>query len=787
MTRTEDRLIRRGWFVPLAAVVALGLVAVLVIGLVRVRVARSRLPERGLLIERVEGCPAEIVIRLDTHGIPHIRTDDEEALWFAQGWVHARDRFFQMELARRLAGGRLAEVFGSPALASDRRMRTWRLAASARRQAALLGGEPRAVLEAYAAGVNAALERWGRWIAPEIWMLGVEPEPWRPESSLEVALLLQLETSWAMGEEFRRAEELTRLGRDRAADLWGWSPEEARAWLPPTEIRVSPRDPEEAIRPPLSGVGSNSWALARSKTATGRALLAADPHFGVQLPLPFALIHLSGPGIHAAGASVPGMPGVLIGHNEHVAWSFTMAMLDDQDLFSLTLDEDGTSELVDGNWVPLRTVTEEIRVRWRDDPVVLKIRMSEHGPLIRDTTSQHLALAWTGFSGEGIVRAVLDLDRSVSASDAASAWEGVVGPSMSLVAADTGGHIVHQVVGQVPDRGRGFGRLPSPGADSRWGWRGFLPMVLNPGSADPADGVLVAANQDLYAEGDASMDRRLPGDFASPWRARRIRRALLARDDWDVASTLNLQRDVVSDRAIAMLRLLREELSDHGGPTAEALLGWDGRMSPDEVAPHLFSRLLLDLGIAAGADELSSAGNAAGGLSAEQLLRLVAGGLDESWWDDVTTEPEESRQEIVRRGLDGLDRRPVSEPWGQVHTTTFRHPLADIPVAGRLVARSWSRGPLPTPGDNVTVYATYWSRRHPFEVAAMPALRMVADVGNWDRTLVCLPLGQSGRPWSSHYADQLSTWQRGGAVALAFSDAAVDADAEARLVLRPTK
>lgn len=774
-------MIRRGWFLTLSAGVGLALAAVLVLGSVRFGVARSRLPERGSKIEELPNCPAEVDIRLDGHGIAHIRTDDDEAVWFAQGYVHARDRFFQMELARRLASGRLAEIFGSQALASDRKMRTWRLAASARRQAALLGGESRAVLDAYSAGVNAALERFGRRISPEIWLMGFDPESWRPENSLEVALLLQLDLSWSMGEEFQRADQLTRLGQARALELWGWSPEEARAWIPPGDLAVAPRDKDEAIRSPLSGVGSNSWAVAPEKTSTGRALVATDPHLGVHLPGPFALIHLRGPGIHVVGASVPGTPGVLIGHNEHVAWSFTMAMLDDQDLYVLTLDEEGENELIDGTWLRVRTVTEEIRVRWQDDPVVLKIRLSERGPLVRDNGAQALALSWTGGAGDGIVRALLELNRAVSAEDAALAWDGVVGPSMNLVAADTGGHILHQVVGLVPDRGRGGGRLPAPGADSRWGWRGFLPMSRNPRSLDPPEGILATANHDFFAEGDQPMSSRLPGDFAPPWRVRRIRRLLEARDDWSVSSTLLLQRDVVSDRAITILKLIRPDLEEHGGPTAQTLLEWDGRMGEAALAPHLFSRLLLALGSAVGADEFGQPA----GLGAESLVRLLAGGMSDVWWDDASTSGSEGRAEVMERVLDVLDGMEITQPWGDVHQIFFKHPLTNIPVGGRLLEGSWNRGPFPAGGDNVTIQANYWSRQRPFDVGAMPALRLVADVGKWDESVAAMPLGQSGRPWSSHYADQVQVWRRGEAFTLPFSEAAVEAAAEARLILRP--
>ena len=779
-------MIRRGWFLTLSVATALALVCVLVLGSVRYGVARSRLPERGAHVESVPGCPAETEIRFDTHGIPHISTDDEEALWFAQGYVHARDRFFQMELARRLAAGRLAEILGPGALATDRKMRTWRLAASAQRQAALLDAEARSVLDSYTAGVNAALERYGTWISPEIWMIGVDPVRWQPEDTLQIALLLQLDLSWSMGEEFQRAVQLTRLGRDRAVDLWGWSPAEAREWIPPGEIEIAARGADEPIRSPLSGVGSNSWALSAEKTGTGRPLLATDPHLGVSLPGPFALIHMKGPGMHVIGASVPGTPGVLVGHNEHVAWSFTAAMMDDQDLFLLTLDEDEENELVDGTWLRLRTVTEEIRVRWQDEPELLKIRMSEHGPLVRDN-GQALALSWTGRSGSGIVRALVELNRAVSAGDAALAWNGVIGPSLNLVAADTAGHILQQVVGLVPDRGRGAGRLPAPGADSRWGWRGFLPMSRNPGSVDPEGGVLASANHDLWAEGDHPARSALPGDFASPWRVRRIRKLLEGRDDWGVTSTLALQRDVVSQRAVAMLKLMRPDLVEHAGPSASTLLGWDGRMTADDPAPLVFSRLLLELGSAVAADDLTGRRTPGSGLDAEALARLLAGGLSDSWWDDVTTPDTENRSMIMHRILDVLDGGTPHGKWGESHQIFFKHPLADVPVAGRLLAGAWNRGPIAAGGDNTTIAATYWSEHRPFQVAAMPVLRLVTDVGNWDESVAVMPVGQSGRPWSSHYADQFQLWRNGGAFALSFSDAAVAASTEARLTLRPVE
>lgn len=306
-------------------------------------------------------------------------------------------------------------------------------------------------------------------------------------------------------------------------------------------------------------------------------------------------------------------------------------------------------------------------------------------------------------------------------------------------------------------------------------------MGRNPKSLDPEGGVVATANHDFFAEGEYPMRERLPGDFVSPWRVRRIRRVLEARDDWGVSSSLTLQRDVVSERAIAILKLIRSDLTEHGGLSAAVLLEWDGRMGEGALAPHVFSRFLLELGAAVGADDLGQPAS----LGTEHLMRLMAGGMNDAWWDDTATPERETRTDVMMSVLDALDELGISETWGEVHQVVFRHPLTEIPVAGRLLAGSWNRGPFQVGGDNVTVEANYWSRRRPFEVAAMPALRFVADVGNWDASVVAMPLGQSGRPWSSHYADQIQLWRGGGAFNLPFSEAAVEAATEARLILRP--
>ncbi len=778
---------RRPWPLLLAVPAVAVLVGVAAIAYLRFGAMRSRLPESGVTRLAVSGLKGPVTVRMDTAGVPHIAATCEWDLWLAQGYLHARDRFFQMELARRAAAGRLAELAGEGALATDRKLRTWRIAATAWRQAGKLDSQERQALDAYAAGVNAALTTYGRWIAPEMRLLGLEPEPWRREDTLGIGILFQLSLTWSMGEELERGVELARLGRQRAVELWGWTPQQAADWIPPGTPPAEPRQPDEdAITRSLGGVGSNNWAIAGTRTVSGRPLVANDPHIGVQMPGTWYGVHLAGAGFDVAGVSIPGAPGVVIGHNRRVAWGFTMVMLDDQDLFVVKADRDRRREFFGGQWVPLRTLTERVRIRGRPDPARVEIRISRSGPVVRDDAGEVLALAWTALKGGTPLGAFLRMDRAAGVDETATAWRGVVGPALNLVAADVEGHILHQVVGRVPIRGRGAGRLPAPGDNPQWQWQGFRAMAANPRVVDPPQGFLATANHDLFTEGDYPSTEWFPAEFAPPWRVRRIRGLLAARDRWDVASCVELQGDLVSRRAGALLELLRPELERNGGPTARQLLDWDGNLRPETVAPHVYSRLVLDLCRAVGEDEAQSIGLKGTLITPERLVRLLAGGLPAEWWDDLKTPQVEDRGAIVGSVLKNLDDLHIDSPWGSVHTVEFPHPLGDLPTLGPLLGASWSRGPIAVGGDGATVNAHYWELDEPYRVSAIPSMRFVADVGAWDESILVLPVGNSGRPWSGHYDDQLSSWVRVEPVRLPFSEKAVEAAARATLQMAPS-
>jgi penicillin amidase len=491
-------------------------------------------------------------------------------------------------------------------------------------------------------------------------------------------------------------------------------------------------------------------------------------------------VHLGAPGLEVAGASFAGVPGVLIGHNADVAWGLTMSMLDDQDTFRLRLDATGRREEIGGVWFELAERTETIRVRGAA-PRELVVRSSRHGPVIREDGGETIAVAWTALRGRSVFPAFAALNRARTVEEAAQAFADAESPGLNLVCADRQGHIRWQVVGVPPKRGAGAGRLPSPGWDERWEWQGFGPFAANPAAQDPPAGFVATANHDPFAEGDAP-GPGFAGEFAGPWRVRAIRRALASRSDWDVEGCVRLQLDEGNGQAVAMLGLLRPTLAELDTEPARRLLGWDGTMSAGSREALLWAEFQRELGKRVGGDEADSFGLARTPVGGAELLRLLAGGLDPRWWDDVATEAIEDAREIVAEALAAAAARAGDATWGERHRLTFRHALGRIPILGGVV----NRGPFGVGGAGQTVNATW----HPtqgdaFPVTGLPSLRFVADLADWDRSVFTLPLGQSGHPFARHADDQTQDWLAGRMHAMPWSRPAVDAATVSRVRLVP--
>jgi len=509
------------------------------------------------------GIAAPVAITLDKRGIPHIEASGEEDAWAALGFLHARDRMFQMEMMRRGARGQSAVVAGAAALRLDRFMRLLRLEERAAADLAALDAETRAMLDAYARGVNAWIASRGRFAAPEFIALGA-PAPWQPVDSLLWGKImgLWLGGNWRM--ELERARLAARLTPEQLADLWPEDPTAGRPDEPlmQTEAKASgalrgeglngaalaalaqhlPRFPEDA---PLPEIASNAWAVGAGRSATGAPLLAADPHLSHSAPILWYLARISLPdGRRLMGATAPGVPGIVIGRNENLAWGFTTTHADTQDIFIEKLTEDGRYATPEGprdfTWhetvIPVRGAA----------PVRFRFRETRHGPVISDLDPSFqseagtvLALAMASLAaGETSARGLLRLNRAASIAEARKAAEDISSPVQNLMLADRAGGIAMFIVGRVPQRRAGDGALPRAAWDGAAGWDGFLPFDTKPHVENPASGVIANANNRVApADHPAFLSRDWYGD----WRFRRIGAGLAAQPQHAPADFAALQ------------------------------------------------------------------------------------------------------------------------------------------------------------------------------------------------------------------------------------------------------
>lgn len=781
---------RRSAVVGTLICVFLILLPVLILAHIRFYSSSSRLPEVGEEICPLEGLKAQVRVDLDSRGIPHIVAENREDLFFAQGYVEARDRFFQMDLARRTAEGRLSEVFGESTLERDRLSRLLGFEDVARRQVAELGAGEKGALEAYTAGVNAALREYGQWIAPEVWATGIQPPDWRVEDSLAVAAAFSFDLSASLSAEMRRWQELTHYGPSMAPALWGWNSGQRRAWVPPMAPSLALSSVEDLLTK-LKGWGlpgalaeSNAWALSSKMTRSGRPLLAVDPHGSVaDLGLWYA-VDLRSDGLHAAGLGLPGLPGLIHGHNEKVAWAISGSMMDVVDLFEITLNEGRAAELIDGKWMPLRTVREEIGVRWNDEPHTFKIHLSQRGSIIFEQRDRALALRWSGTDIRHPIEAWLRMLEVSGVDDVSEIWKGQAAPPLFLVAADDEGHLLKQQLGLASKRGRGAGKLPAPGRYSRWAWKGYKQGALS--IRDPESGFVIAANEDVFSEGEFRKgSKAFDGDFASPWRARRLRDRFMRRKDWSLEESLHLQGDVLSPRILSLLKLLRPSIEEFGKAETARLLDWDGRLEPGSREALIFKRLIREIGEGIGGDEASLSGMDQSPFDADRCLSMLAGGLDQAFWDDRLSSEIEGQDEILRRAIEEIDSIGISGSWGGEHRKAFHHPLYHFPLFGSLFSFVSGRSRLSCGGDDSTLFQTRSDPNRPFRLLQIPNASLVVEVGDWDRCSLILPKGESGRVWSSHSRDQSGSWLPRDARSFVFSSEAVKADRRAGLLLVP--
>ncbi len=742
------------------------------------------------------GLREAVAVDRDADGVPFIRARSQADAYFALGFVHAQDRLWQMEAMRRFGSGRLSEALGRQTLGIDRLMRTLGTYRLAEQIYAGLDPEVRAALDSYAMGVNAYINgHKGAW-AVEFYILGLRPEPWRPADSLVWGQLMTLRLSGDWRSELARQRLATRLTPQQIEQLL----DKPSANSPVTveaqqQAGLAERHPDYAAQPlPLQNsittglaaqlpdwlgptTASNSWVLAGQRTASGKPLLANDPHLGIELPSVWYLARIDAPGLSVSGVTAPGVPFHVLGHNARVAWGFTTTGSDVQDLFVERTDPaDAMRYLVPGGSEPFKTRRETIKVRGAD-PEMLEVRETRHGPVMSDLLSDTLdgmpagdvlAFAAAGLRADDrTAQALYRLNRARDWPSFTNALSFFHSPQQNISYADVDGNIGFYVAGRVPVRKSGEGLYPAPGWTGDYDWTGFIPFEELPQLYNPAKGQIANANNRVVGPGYAyPLGREWPEDF----RIRRIEEVLAAAPSHDMADMARLQGDVRSLTPPTLLPLLLPALramplaEGRYGAALKLLEGWNGEMTMERPEPLIFNAWLRELTPLIAADELGPLFAPYWRLSPAFIANVLR--EDRAWCDDVTTPEEESCESLAQRGfisaMDKLAARYGADPaawrWGEAHVAPLANRvLSRVPLLSELADAA-----IATPGDDSTVNrgsTTIRDPQDPFAHVHGPSLRALYDLADLERSRFMIAGGQSGNVVSRHYADLTRRWR----------------------------
>ncbi|MBP2298376.1 penicillin acylase family protein [Azospirillum picis] len=730
------------------------------------------------------GAPADIV--RDAHGVVTIFAANERDAYRALGYAHAQDRLWQMETMRRAGAGRLAELIGTKygdfPLRSDRLMRTLGVYRAAQAMAATLSSEARTAFDAYAEGVNAYLETRPEALPVEFQLLRHTPEPWTIADSLVWAKLMGLQLSANYRDELFRSRVLERLSPQQVDDLF---PPDAPGAPTTLASELHGMDLQDTVRRtlaalPTAGVdtASNEWVLTGARTTTGKPIIANDPHLGLDAPILWYLARIVTPDFTISGATVPGVPLTILGHNAKVAWGFTTTHSDTQDLFVEKPDpQDPSRYLTPEGSQPFEARGETIAVAGEASQT-LTVRSTRHGPVISDldagggtASGTALALSFPGLAeDDSSAEALYRLNHAENAEAVRNALRLHVAPQQNVVYADVGGEVGFITPGRVPIRPKGDGRVPVPGWTGEYDWTGFLPYYALPQSVNPPSGQFVNANNAVIGR---DYPYRLATEWPDPSRAKRIVE-MLGTGRHSVEDVARQQMDIVSLPARDLLpELLKYPMPPgRAGDAAALLRGWDGRMDRNRPEPLIFTAWMRELVRAVFADELGADFAAYWDLRAEALRHVIAERPE--WCDDTKTPQKENCGEIIGRSLEAavalLSDRQGSDPrdwrWGDDHKAALTHKmLGRLPLVGGTADLS-----VGTDGDFFTVNRGTTAIRdaaNPFAHVHGAGLRAVYDLSDLSNSRFIIATGQSGNIWSRHWGDLVELWRDGGSLRLA--------------------
>lgn len=791
-----------------ALIFCLGLTAFVFIVWLR-SAARAALPTLDGTLQ-LPGLSAPVLVRRDTHGIPHIQAASQADLFFAQGYVTAQDRLWQMDMLRRNAGGTLAEVLGPSLVRHDFAQRVLELRNVAARIAANMPADDRSRFTAYAAGVSLYIQQHQDALPPEFRLLHYRPAPWTVVDSIVVGVMMvdTLDTHWDV--KLTREQIAARLHDPRLeAQLYpvgSWRDHPPTGVIvdlskpnpapPPSTDQDEDYDLSQAAVPPHKGLtglrsqlglpscsgcaaGSNNWVVAGTHTASGRPLLSNDMHLSLGVPDIWYMADLAAPGYHAAGVTLPGLPYIVEGHNKLVAWGYTALYADVQDLYVEKLDGHGHYLAPDGSWQPLRIDHETIRVRGGHN-ISMTVQLTAHGPLLNPILkgeTRPIALRWTLYDSTLNSLPLYALNTAANWNEFYTALAQWCWPTQNLVYADDQGHIAYHAIGRIPLRPAGL--QPVPIADNRHEWQGYIPFASLPSAYDPPAGFLATANARVTTP---QSPYPLSLEWADPYRIERIYKSLQGRDQLKPSDMLALQTDVYSevDQELGQRFAYAIDHADHVDDrlraAADLLRTWDGRLTPDSPAASIVTKTRRALGPMLLEPRLGKDAALYHWSESNFALEEIVMHADPQWLPAGYKDWDNFLAAAVRYALE-QGKAPANVAlwtYGSWHIIDLEHPLTSFLPFLRGIAGT---GPHPLSGDATTVKQASGT--------VGPSQRFTMDWSNIDASTENIVLGESGNPLSPYFRDQWPAYYNGTTFSMPFTPAAVVAQTQHVLRLVP--
>jgi penicillin G amidase len=748
------------------------------------------------------GLTKPVEVLRDQWGVPHIYAQNNHDLFFAQGFVHAQDRLWQMELDRRLASGRLSEIFGETTLETDRATRTLgfrRLGVADLEHSSETG---RQMLDAYVAGVNAVIESEEKRLPVECLLLRFRPDKWTPEDSMTWARLVFWQMSRAWYGEIIRARVVEAVGEEHARELDIRYPDENPVTLP-HGIEFNRISVDGVQNTPLArNWGSNAWTVSGGNTQAGMPFVCNDMHLPITVPSVWYQNHLASDEINVTGVSMPGIPMVLAGHNTNIAWGLTVAYTDSEDVYIEQFDPDISDRyLYEGKWLQAESITETIQVNGWSKPHIEEVRITRHGPVISDVighTGQKLALQSMALRKTRTGEALLALNQASNWETFTAAMALVDTPQLSVVYGDVQGNTGYWVTGKVPVRAKGYGLFPSPGWNGEYEWAGEIPFEKMPHAFNPAQGYIVSANHRIAAEDYLYY---LGSDFMNGFRARRLIEMIEQRERLNADDFAAMQMDVTSIPGQIFVRCLEgfESTDQKIQAALHKLLSWDGQLTPDtvggtiyEVTMQMLIRKILEPKLGKElADHMMGLGwnpvlypsHEFNGRDTVAIFRMLE--TPGSWWLEATGGRDRLLEQSLRDAVTWLEQELGEDvdgwQWGKIHRLEYAHPLGrqeplDI---------TFNRGPYPIGGDADTPHQSGYMATEPYDNRlSSPSMRFIMDVSDWSRSRAILPMGQSGQVGTRHYDDLIEMYLQGEYFPMLWTRQEIEEHLEGRLILQ---